>query len=262
MITINLLPQESGKSRRKQGNFPAASDGMSGGGDGSALGGLLVVLALVAAVAVNGWVGWQKYSEVSRAKKAYEKVDKDRRELRQDINKLEDEARFIRDAIKVLESQQAILKSINPEDRILWCEKLNMIANFVPSGVYISEILISEDVEMVETEASRKARDEWEKKRDADKDSAGPEPKRKMRPIISYDLTITGLATGNTNVIQDNKVSEFLDKMTTYEWPGNGRKFMDDFLPEVTINSIMTKIYEEEPVTEFTVLLRTKTQDS
>lgn len=246
MIKINLLPQNAQKRNK------AGSSG-SGGNRGT----LLIVVAALAMLAVNAVAGWVVLSSVFVAKNEMNDVKNKRDLISQQINKRMSEADRVRKFREVVTNQMDVLKSLDPPERILWCEKLNMLSNLVPPNVFLSEVQITEQVEMVETEASKAAHIKWER---AEK-KRGIEPQPVKRPLISYKMKVTGLALGKDSFEQMNNAMKFHHAMTTYimkDSRGKAHRFMDGFNSNVDLGSIEATLYEGSPVNQFTFTLTTK----
>lgn len=245
MIKINLLPQNMTKGGAAAGPNKASRP-MT-----------LVILAGVIMAAINGLAGWMAFNCVITAKEdadriqvKYDKVDKQIKDRMQ-------EADLVRKYREVVKNQMDVLKSLDPPDRLLWCEKLNMLSNLMPTDVFVSEITVLEHVEMVETEASKAAHVKWER---VDK-KKGPEPTAVKKPLITYDMKLTGLALGRDSTEQLNNVIKFNNALTTYRMTdaqGKERRFMDGFDPTIGMGAITTTVYEGTPVDQFIFMLKTK----
>lgn len=246
MIKINLLPQNSQKGL-------GASRGASVN-----RGAMLVVALALLMVALNGGALWMALSSVWEAKAELASVKTKLDLVNEQINKRMTEAEQVKKFRDVVTNQMDVLRSLDPPERILWCEKMNMLSNLIPPDVFISEINVTEQVEMVETEASKAARLKWER---AEK-KVGTQPAPVKRPLISYLMKVTGVALGKDNVEQFNNVMKFHKSMTTYKMKdaqGKEISFMDGFDPNINLGSIEATVYEGESVNEFTFTLRTKT---
>lgn len=246
MIKINLLPQNSQKGL--------------GGSKGATVnrGAMLVVLLALLMAALNGGALWMALSCIWTAKAELAGVQSKLDLVNEQIQKRMTEAEQVKKFRDVVKNQMDVLQSLDPPERMLWCEKLNMLSNLIPADVFISEINVTEQVEMVETEASKAARLKWEK---AEK-KVGTEPAPVKRPLISYLMKVTGVALGRDNVEQFNNVMKFHKAMTTYsikDAQGRERKFMDGFDPNINLGSIEATVSEGEAVNQFTFTLRTKT---
>lgn len=250
MIQINLL-QETGRkasSRKKSG---AAAVRRPGGGGPSPL----FLLTLVAALLLNGLAGYYYYNQISAARIEYEDAkasrDKYKREIEQNLSKAEEVRKFR----EVVENQMDVLRTLDPPERILWCEKLNMISNLMPPNVFLSDLEVTEQVEMVETEESRAAHAAWEK---TPPEKRGKEPAIVKKPILNYVLRLTGLALGADNVEQMNNIMKLHNALMTHEAKdpmGQRRRFMDGFQETIEFGTIEATNHEGEPVNRFQLTL-------
>ena len=250
MIQINLL-DESGRKRRKgrMGRGAAAT----GGNDGSKLIGLVVILML----GVNGYFGWAAFSTIHQSGGEYRALRDENASVKKEIDDKLNTADQIRQYREVLSNQMDVLRSLDPPDRILWCEKINMLSSLMPPNVFLAEIKIDEDIEMVETRASREARDKWKRSKDADK---GREPNPVKRPVIKYIMRLTGLALGDDSVRQMDNAMKMHEEMTRYAYvdhQGVKRRFMTGFAPDIDFESFEVTTYEGESVTKFIFKLTT-----
>jgi Tfp pilus assembly protein PilN len=250
MIRINLLDSPTQNRARPTGS----------GAAGQPLGTLVIVLTVALMLGVNGIVGGTLFQKVDRA-------GDEARHLRAEIKKVENQiaqhyetSDQVRQFQEVLGNQKEVLRTLDPPDRILWCEKINMLAALIPKDVFLSDIEVSEVVEMVETEQSRQAHQKWES---TDKRQRGQEPETVKKPVIHYEIALTGLATGRDSVEQFDNVLAFHRAMTNYQVaaaPGKAHRFMDGFVSNVDFGSIEATTYEGAPVNKFVFKLRTLSQ--
>lgn len=242
MIKTNLLPPELQKKRAQ----PKRGGGGLSAGSGPGVSFAAVALALLFVfVLIDGYTAYRLYSTVSTAKRAAAKAKSD----------LDAAKKFYDDQHKAYEEKfrewtlmrekEEILTVLMPKDRIIWAEKLNMLADLIPDGVYLSNVEVTEKIDKVETKESIKAREEYQKKKDeitAKKAAAavsgppekiGPEPLKIEKPIITQTLILSALAQwGEGDVARLDKVSEFQQRMQTYETKndkGEVRRFGDGF---------------------------------
>src|SRR5690606_10492980 len=136
--------------------------------------------------------------------------------------------------------------------------KINMLANLVPANVFLTEVKVQEQVEMVETEASRLAREKWE---NTDKKDRGEQPEAVRRPVIHYDLTISGMAPGRDSTQMFDNALEFHRAMIApqmVDTDGLTRRFMDGFVNNLDVGSIEADVHEGQRVNKFVFKLRTE----
>lgn len=256
MITINLLDQGSAKGRPGKPAAPGARPSAGGGGGGS----LLTILALLFALGINGAAGWFGYQNYSSAHKRFAAIKGEHDKVQAEIANKENEAESVRKYREVVENQLDVLNSLDPADRILWAEKLNMLSGLMPTNVFLAEIDVQEKVTMVETEQSKQARAKWQKMKKAEKDKT-KEPKIVTKPVISYVVRLTGLASGKDNVEQFDNMMKFHRAMTEFETvanSGEARRFMDNFNPNIEFEKVEATVYEGVPVNQFVFKLTTK----
>lgn len=255
MIQINLLDQTQSRGRSRR-----AGAAKSGGGSSSGIGGVVVAIVALGMVALNGGVAWTCYKTVHDA-------GEDARVAKGKLKTIEDQiaatyqsSEQIRTFEQVVNNQKEVLETLDPPDRVLWCEKINMLANLIPTKVFVSKIEVVEAVEMIETKESIEARKKWEAE---DKEKRGPEPEAVKRPVIHYDIAVTGLATGESNVEQFDNVMAFHKAIISHEWTddyGAKHRFMDGFVDNVDFGVIEATNYDGVPVNQFVFKLRTLNQ--
>ena len=254
MITINLLDHSNPKGRPGKPAAPGARSSSGGGG------GFLTILTLVIAVGLNGAAGYVGFSHYSQARERFTAVKVEHEKVKAEIAAKETEAESVRKYREVVANQLDVLNSLDPPDRILWAEKLNMLSGLVPTNVFLAEVDVTEKVDMVETEQSKAARAKWQKMKKADKEKT-KEPAIVTKPVISYVVKLTGLASGRDNVEQFDNMMKFHQAMTEYQMVGQGgetRRFMDSFNPNIEFEKVEATVYEGVPVNQFVFKLTTR----
>ncbi|HUT24258.1 MAG TPA: hypothetical protein VM492_07960 [Sumerlaeia bacterium] len=236
MIKINLLPPElQGKKVRAK----AAVAAPSAIAPGLAIG-LVAAFFLVLWAVVGYTVIWKRASgakserlEVQNAfDKAKALLDKEQEAHKEKLAEW-----------NLLRNQKEILEVLMPEKRLLWSEKLNMLADLRPEGVYLTGAQVIEDREMVETRQSAIARADWARKKaafDAKEISEDPgeEPKRIEKPLIKQTLVLNAVGTGELPTDRFDKVVEFERALQGHESAGpkgDKRRFMDFFQNEIQL---------------------------
>lgn len=248
MIEINLLPENERKGRKKRSAGALLSAPV--GGEKYAVIGAGVLVALIVVV-----LGFGSVSKVATAKSNFDRLQAEKKGLDKEVSELSGKAQEIREMREVLNNQWEILQSLDPVDRILWCEKIEMLANLMPPDVFLTEINVDETVKEIELESSIAAREKWEKD-----GRQGPKPQVVKKPIITYSLLLKGLTTGSSNVEQFDNVIKFHDALINHEVKhasGKNRRFMDNFDPNIEFETVRATLYEDVPVNEFIFKLRT-----
>lgn len=245
MIQINLLDVSQTKGQR------TASVSIPGGGS------FIVAAAVILMLGLNAALGWMAWSTIADSHAKYAKVRAEVKTVEGQIAAKVKDAESVKKFREVIANQMDVLRSLDPPDRILWSQKINMLASLIPSSVFIDDIRINEDVQMVETEASKKAAADWKNSKSAKK---GPEPKKAFRPVIRYRLTLSGLAEGEDNIAQFNNVMAFqraLNEHQTVDASGHAQRFMDGFQKEMQFDLIKGDTYEGVGVNKFVFKLTT-----
>lgn len=243
MIKINLVPAElAGKKRRERIAAPKPSFIVT-----------LVVIGLFVVVVCEGLL-------VHRAKAASDKALKaaisESDEVKGKIDGLEGEYQSLKEIKALVANQIEILNSLNPTNRLLWSEKLNMLADLIPPNVYITDLLMTESVENVETLESQQRRAEWEK---AGKKGTAPSVVKK--PVIKQSLRITGIAFAENSERRLQLVLDFLNALQQYSYrtaSGETRRFMENFDDFVKIVNIPTVVIQGVEVSQFIFVITSR----
>ncbi len=263
MIRINLLPQASARSRR--GPSPRISIPTAGSA------GVLIVLLAVIAFPLEGWLGYKSFSKVAAARKSLQDRLNDKKKLEDTIAGYGPEADEIKNGLLRAQAQLEILQSLDPRDRILWSEKLAMLAKLIPANVFLTDVQITEDYKEVELQSSIQARTDYEaslkKKGAGGKTGKGApsragKPEAVFKPSISYTLKLVGLTTGADPTEQLDHVNKFHDALVNASWTsqdGQKQAFMDHFNPEIAFEYVQASLYQKQyPVQQFSFKLTTK----
>jgi len=237
MIKINLLPPElQGKKVRAKAAIAAPTTAL---GPGLAIG-LAAAFFLVLWAVVGYTVIWKPVSaakgERLEAQNAFDKA-KSLLDKEQEAHK-EKLAEW-----NLLQNQKEILEVLMPDKRLLWSEKLNMLASLRPDGVYLTGAQVIEDRQMVETKQSAQARADWARRKaafDAKEISEDPgeEPKKIEKPLIKQTLVLNAVGTGERPTDRFDKVVEFERALQGHESAGpkgDKRRFMDFFQNEIQL---------------------------
>lgn len=251
MIEINLLP-DNDRSARKSRKAAAPSFG----------GREKFVVAAFAVVAFGsvGAIGFGSWNKVHQAKVDYMQLKAKQQKLEKEVAATSEKAQEIMELRRVFSDQLEILRSLDPPNRILWSEKIDMIADLMPSNVFLEEVRVEETVTEVELQSSIQARQEWEKN-----GKEGPQPEVVKKPVITHTLVLSGVTTGADNVEQFDNVVKFHDALTNHkrvETDGTVRRFMDSFDPNVEFETVEATLHQGFPVHHFIFKLKTKAPTS
>lgn len=257
MIQINLLDQPGAKTTKVSS---AAGSAFSAPAKPSGSPAVTVVVLLLAGVllVVNAGAAYFAYSNVLQSENSLEQVKNSQKKLKDEIAHKMSQAEQIRHYREVVSNQMDVLRSLDPPNRILWCEKINELSDLMPPKVFLSEIKVTENSKMVETQQSKDARANWEK---SPKKSKLPPPPVVQKPVISYDVFVTGLALGRDNVEQMKNVTAFhkaLIENSGVDASGKPIHFMDGFNDNIEFESLEATLYEGTPVNKFVFKLTTK----
>ena len=252
MIRINLLPVEERKRRRMKPSAEAMGAAPSGGGI-SPLTVLILLLCYAVVVVLGYWVYKQKVEDERTLKEKRDALA----EVKKEIKSIEKQYAEIKKLKELTQNQLEVLNALDPVDRLLWAEKINMIAELIPDGVYITQIMVKENVQEKETPESLKAYDEWVKK-----GKQGTRPRPIKKPIITQYLTLDGVSRAELPEDRLRLISAFNEALQTFHWKtssGKIHKFYDHFRGEIDPSDMEVIRIENIPVTKFSFTLTTKT---
>ena len=246
MIKINLLPPEMAKTKRERIRSAAGPSSAT-----PFVAAILIVVYLV--------VGAFAY-RVINTKRLRDKEIKDlnlkRDSLKKDVQDKQEKFKELMDLKTLVTNQLEILNALDPPNRLYWSEKMNMIADLVPKGVYLTNITVSEQISETETEASKQRRATWVQS--GSKSAAPPVIKK---PVITQTLSISGITWADDPEQRLQLIIRFHDAMKNYSYVGPNnqeRHFMDNFASLIRIDPTYVDTVAARAINRFRLILRTK----
>ncbi len=199
-------------------------------------------MAFLILVALGGlYYTYSKWNaSVAERKEATERLEKNKTTLAR-VQKTLTDTMAINEEI---EDKFAVISALAPPERIYWSEKLNMLAKArVGASVFLDRIELSEKSESVETEDSKRRQTAWLARKTAfEKDPKNekkrfnePQPVKMEMPLITYTLTLHGVASGTDSSERLTQINNYAESLAGLKWiRANGEEvsFMDGFLPE------------------------------
>lgn len=250
MIQINLLPQD---------NITKAAKGSSSGPNQSSI--VVTAVLLFAYIIVLG-IGIYFYTDLIS-------VQTQARAKTAEAKKLEDELKIKREEFKEisaqlddLKAQVTLLNALDPqENRLFWAEKLNLLPELMPEGVFLTQLNVVEDVRQKETKASVEAYENWKKL--PVKTRPKEAPKKEFYPEIRYTLSMNGIAYVEDGT--DDKLVELVIafhnrmKSESVSIPFNGKKtvFIENFKDTIRISPMTRTTMDNRAVYQFNFVLET-----
>jgi F0F1-type ATP synthase membrane subunit b/b' len=263
MIKIDLLPREGGAKPKKP--RPGGGGGAPKAQGGSAV--MSLVILVVGGLMLGG-AGFAGYTVWDTVQKGYALKDEKERKKK----KLQDEAKEKKEEFEALEQKYEkavdkarVLLMLDPPDRLLWAEKLNMLAEMRPDGVALTTIKLVEKVKMIETPASKKRKAEYEANKGKKEFRGMEKPVKEEMPLISQTFTIIGVAYSQQPAKRLDDITKFGDLIEEYHVDMEDksvRRFMNNFVPEVKIGDLQVLddyLKSGRNVTQFEFTLQTKT---
>lgn len=251
MIKINLLPPEL-RGKKVGETIPA----------GPMAGRLFVAVAILATVIIAGGVVYYYWSKVTEAVLACEEMDQKVTRLQKLYDAQFSKNQEMKKKWDRMKIQEEILNSLMPSNPLLWSEKMNMVSNAIPSGVYVTQLSVEESTDMVETDHSRKMREDYEvKKSQLKKGETLEEPPVVKKPIIKQTLSIKAASTGKDDNERFDKMLQFERALKNYSITnskGEKRTLMDNFIPEIAIGTAESTTLDGMIVWAFEFKLITK----
>ncbi len=249
MIRVNLAP-----SREKRKFKPTRAPVMpSAPSTRPTLLSILIILIVYAGIF---WFYHNMRQRVIADRSEFEKLNNEVEDFKKKVKIVQTKYEEIKRIIDITNNQLEILRALDPPDRILWSEKLNMLAELIPDGVYLTQIRLTESVTEVATKESEQKYKEWEKA-----GKKGTPPKLVKKPIIRQTLYLSGVSRAETPEKRLRLISAFSEALKNFSWTtsdGRVRKFYEDFTGEIDTSEIVNITLEGVPVTKFTFILQTK----
>jgi Tfp pilus assembly protein PilN len=256
MIRINLLPEKEVKRRRAVERVVPARQVSP-----------LTILILAAMFAL---IGGYYYFGIQRRLSAKQKTERDLRsqvESRDsEIQKLQKGAMELQQVERITKSMLDIVYALDPEDRLLWSEKLNQLSDLVPGNVFIMHLTVSEAITKEETAGSRRQRTAWlnEQKTKA-KSKKPPKAGETAPPPIYYPkiiqtLLIQSVAYSENDAERIRLINEFHDNLMN-GFNGQAKikaDFMKGFTGQIEIGDVIPRVVGGRTVAEFSFTLKSK----
>ncbi|MCB2153982.1 hypothetical protein KQI84_03795 [bacterium] len=224
MIRINLLPQETAADVRGAAKTSETS--------GTMVVALILIIAFAVVLGGGGWIYNYRSSELKRTAR----VKAEAKKVADELKDMKTQYAEVQDSMTALRNQIAVLKALDPENRLFWARKLNILPMLVPEGVFLTNIRVVEDVKEVETAESRARYAAWAKKK------KGPAPSRVMKPVIKQKLDMEGVSYVE-NGTSDQRLQLIIDfyrslENNKVEVPFSGEQvgFMEHFEPNIAFS--------------------------
>lgn len=244
MIEINLLPQD---------NLAKASKGKSAGPQ---QGSLIVAAILFFAFAIVIGLGAYFYLGAVTVQAEASRKMAQAKTLKTELDTKREQFKEISQQLDALRSQVALLSALDPQEgRLFWAEKLNLIPQMVPEGVFLTSIKVTEDVRQKETKESIEAYQKWAKLPKKDRPEAAP--KKQFYPEIRYNLSMNGIA-----YVEDGTDDQLVQlavlfynqiKSDPLTIPNTGEKtlFLENFRPNIGVSPMTRTLIDNRPVFQF-----------
>lgn len=246
MIRINLLPPEQIKVKRDRMKIVSGPSSATP---------LVVIILVVVYLAVGGF-GYWVYNAKKQKDDDIKKLTTDRDGIKKKIKDKQAKFKELMDLKTLLANQVEILNALNPPDRLFWSEKMNMLADIVPKGVYLQNIDVSEEIFDIETNESKARRAKW-----VESGSKGAAPPVVKKPVITQTLSVAGITWADDPEQRLQLIIRFHDDMKKYSSTGLGndnRRFMDNFEDLIRIDPTYVGTVAGRTITHFKLILKTK----
>lgn len=245
MIKINLLPQEMAGGRAAPGAAPAS---------GSALVALILILVFGIDIVLGGYLFYTHSTSQQRLKD----VEARAAAVEESLNEVQSEYNEVQLDMDRMERLIQVAQALDPEDRLLWSRKLNMMPLLIPQGVYLTQIRVTQSVSEVETDESIRRRNEWEKTR------KGQPPPVDRVPVYQQTLHMDGVAyidQGDENqrlaqIIQFHR--NLVREEVKLPFDDEESRFLEGFVPNVRPSAVSASTVAGREVSVFTFTVNTK----
>lgn len=261
MIRVNLLPSDQSSRRR-----PAAGGGPPApGGAGSPMISLLSVVIALVLIGGSGFASYYKWNEANTVRAELEEKQDTKKKLERTVKEKGQEYEALKEKYARAIRKIQVLLMLDPPDRLLWAEKLNMIADLRPDGVAVTTMELREKVDMIETPESLEVRAAFNKVPAAER-RGRKEPQPVKVPIIRQTFTVRGVAYDPQQSNRLTHIKNFYDALLEYfrkMEDGSIRRFMDGFQQEPPptygdMKDIENYLKTGRRVTEFVITIETK----
>ncbi len=248
MIKINLLPQELQKGKKDRTPSAAAKAPVSGMP--------LVVGVLILAFVAAGFTGYKVIGKKVREDRAVRALTNERDAKKKEVESKQQEFKELMELKTLLENQIEILNALDPPHRLLWSEKINMIAEVIPKNVFVTNLKMTELVQEEETNESKMRRETWTKA-----GAKGTPPPTIKKPKITQTLVISGITWADDPEQRLALILKFHDAMKEHTMPGfdgKPRRFMDNFKDQIRIEPTWVDRMAGRAVNRFKLVLVTE----
>lgn len=247
MIRINLFPRKERKRAPRVVALPTAQPERLS---------VLSVLILVVIFGVIAGFSLNLQKKIKADKAELEKAKKGVEDLKSNIKKIQTDYEEIKRLMDLTANQLEILRALDPPDRLLWSEKMNMLAELIPQGVFLTQIKLTESVTEVPTTESAEKYKEWERG-----GRKGVAPKLIKKPVIRQTLHLAGVAHAEVPEDRLRLITAFSEALKNFSWKrrdGTIQRFYDHFTGEIGISEIQVVNLEGISVTTFAFILSSK----
>lgn len=245
MIKINLLPQEM-------------TGGKAAGTGSQASGAALVALVLIVLFAVDILLGGFLYYQFSEAKQRQAAVEQKAKDVAAALEEQEAAFQEFEFSIERMERIIEVAESLDPDDRLLWSRKLNMLPLLIPDGVFLTQVAVTQRVTEVETEESLQSRNQWEKTR------KGEPPAIIKIPVYTQTLFLDGLAYVEQGT-ENQRLSQIItfnynmrDNEVKLPYDEEESRFLEGFMPNIGSSAAEEVTMDSRAVTQFRFTITTK----
>lgn len=206
MIKINLLPPEVAKRQGPSKGFKIPTGGI-----------VPYLLGLAIIYGGAGYAGFVVYKKGDESKRLLLEAQAKKEKKEKEIKAKEVEVAQLRNQQKEIEEKLRVVESMNPENRIFWSEKLNMIAAArMDLAVYVTKMDLTEEIVDVQTEESKREIAAWKAK--ATHPPGDVEPPIKKAPRINQTLILSAIAYGNDSPQRIRQIVAFGEVLNKFSW--------------------------------------------
>jgi hypothetical protein len=179
------------------------------------------------------FVAHRVYMRKVNMEHAIETAQLEQERVKKDIKKIEERYKNIVELKQLVDTRIKVLRVLDPPHRILWTEKLYMLARLTPTNVFLTQLTLKES-----------------------------RPRGSRAPASSHQvLTIRGYSYGMDDAERMRNITKFIEAMQSFYYvnaAGKVSRFMDNFEESIKLaGAMVTKKIEGVEVVEFSFNINT-----
>jgi hypothetical protein len=231
-----------------------AAGGSSSAEEGTAVVLLVIIVLLLLNVGAGGYILMQRNSSQSllaEERRLAAIVDAELKTTKVEYDELNTSLETMRRLIELAER-------LDPPDRVLWSRKLNALPMLTPTGVFLTQIEVTQRIQEVDTPESTEAYNRWLQNR------RGPQPVIEKVPVVTQQLVMRGISyvesgTATQRLEQyEQFVRNLRSRQVRLPFDQEPSSFMEGLVDLIQLSPYDQTTMQGRDVGTFTVTLTTK----